>query len=223
MPTNEVKFVVTNERIKRTMAALEKNNISAYYAESSVAAAELAMSLIPKGCTIARGGSETLKECGILDRFRDGDYNFLDRSLPNLTKDEIEELYRRSFFADAYFTSANAITENGELYNVDGNANRVAAICYGPRKVIVLAGANKIVRNLNEAIERVKCEAAPCNAVRLNTDTPCQSLGKCVGSGRDATAGCAADKRMCCQYLITTFQRDKDRIHVILIPENLGY
>lgn len=223
MTTEEIKFFVTNEKIKRTMAALEKHNICAYYAETAESAAEMAMRLVDRGSTVACGGSATLNESGIFAQMRDGDYRFLDRSVEGLSPDEIEEIYRRSFFADAYFTSANAITENGELYNVDGNANRVAAICYGPAKVIVVAGVNKIVRDLDEAIERVKREAAPCNAVRLQTGTPCQSLGKCVGSGRDMTAGCAAGGRMCCQYLVTGYQRQKGRIHVILSAENLGF
>lgn len=223
MTSEETKFFVANERIKRTMAALEKHNISAYYAETAKQAAEMAMRLVERGSTVSCGGSVSLKESGIFAQMKDGDYRFLDRSVEGLSQDEIEEIYRRSFFADAYFTSANAITENGELYNVDGNANRVAAICYGPRKVIVVAGANKIVRNLDEAIERVKCEAAPCNAIRLQTGTPCQNTGKCVGSGRGMTAGCAAEGRMCCQYLVTGYQRQKGRIHVVLTPESLGF
>lgn len=223
MNPEEIKATVLDARIGRTMEALEKHNICAHYAKTIDDAAKIAFGLTEKGSTISCGGSVTLKESGIFAEMQSGDYRFLDRSVEGLTPEEIDELYRRSFFADVYFTSTNAITENGELYNVDGNANRVAAMCYGPRKVIVIAGANKIVRTLDEAIERVKCEAAPCNAQRLNTSTPCQTLGKCSGSGRGMTAGCAAEGRMCCQYLVTGYQRQRGRLHVIICPEALGY
>ena len=118
--------------------------------------------------------------------------------------------------------SANAITEDGELYNVDGNGNRVAALIYGPKRVIVVAGVNKLVRDLDEAISRVKCMAAPANGVRLQTHTPCSRMGRCSGAEGRMTAGCASERRMCCQYVVTGYQRE-DRIRVVLVGEELGY
>ena len=133
-----------------------------------------------------------------------------------------QEVYRRTFSADVFLTSANAITEEGELYNVDGNGNRVAALIYGPQRVIVVAGVNKIVRNLQEAISRVKYVAAPANGVRLGTNTPCSHTGRCAQCEGGMTAGCASEKRMCCQYVVTGYQRT-DRIRVVLVGEELGY
>ena len=223
MTAAELRKANTEEKIKRTIAALDRHNIDAYYAETLEDVSKLAMSFVEPGSSISCGGSETLKECGILEKLRSGEYNFLDRRAEGLSREQSEELERSAFFADVYFTSSNAITENGELYNVDGNANRVAAICYGPKKVIVIAGANKLVRDLDEAALRVKSIAAPCNTQRLNMDTPCQKLGECAGIGRRMTDGCIGAQRICCQYLVTGYQRKRGRIHVILTAETLGY
>src|SRR5699024_11852373 len=121
-----------------------------------------------EGETCCCGGSLTLEESGIRDLMKSGRYQFIDRE-----EMDPREAYLKTFDADVFLTSANAITEDGELYNVDGNGNRVAALIYGPRRVIVVAGVNKIVPNLQEAISRVKCLAAPDNGVRLETHTPC--------------------------------------------------
>ncbi|MEG1404963.1 MAG: lactate utilization protein [Oscillospiraceae bacterium] len=223
MTTKEIKASVQNEKIRRTLKALEQNNMTGFYAETAEKAAEIAMGLVSQGETISCGGSMSLAESGIFAKMQSGDYNFLDRSVAGLTAEEIGDIYRKAFFADAFFTSANAVTENGELYNVDGNANRVAAIAFGPKKVIVVVGANKIVRDLDEAQRRVKCLAAPCNALRLHPDTPCEKLGKCLAADGKMTEGCRSPGRMCCQYLITAFQRQKGRINVIICPDELGY
>ena len=165
------------------------------------------------------GGSVTLKECGVDALMRSGDYNFLDRA----KADDVAKLYRDCFSADAYLTSANAVTEKGELVNVDGNANRVGCITFGPKKVIFVVGANKIVKDIAEGFKRVKTVAAPKNAVRLNTATPCRELGHCICVDGDIGDGCKSHQRMCVQYVVTAFQRDKNRIKVIITPESLGY
>lgn len=141
---------------------------------------ELAKSLVCPGATVTHGGSETLIQLGIPELLSGGDYNYLDRSAEGLTREQVEEIYRKSYFADYYFTSSNAVTETGELYNVDGNSNRVSAILYGPKNVLVFVGINKIVRDINEAITRVKTIAAPANTLRLSCDTPCAKTGECV-------------------------------------------
>ncbi|MBR0141001.1 MAG: LUD domain-containing protein, partial [Ruminococcus sp.] len=128
--------------------------------------------------------------------------------------------------ADVFISSANAITEHGVVYNVDGNSNRIAAIAFGPKSVIIIAGYNKIVANLEEAEIRVKKEAAPPNCVRLNCDTYCAEKGECVSmnkSGRQIYDGCGGDGRICCNYLISAHQRHKGRIKVIIVGEELGY
>ena len=155
-------------RINKVIANLEKNNMSGIYAHNAKSAAQEVQKLLCDGDTVSVGGSMTLFETGIIDLLRSGSYKFLDRYQQGLGPDDIMNIYRQSFCADAYLVSSNAITENGELYNVDGNSNRVAAMLFGPKKVIVVAGYNKIVHNIDEAITRVKTKAAPANS---NTTT----------------------------------------------------
>ena len=164
------------EIIEKTMSALRKNNMQAYFVEKKEDVADLVKTLIKKGDTVTHGGSVTLGECGIPALLSNGDYNYLDRKAPGITPQQVKELYAKTFSADVFFTSANAITENGLLYNVDGNSNRVAAIVYGPESVIVIAGVNKIVPDMNAAMNRLKTIAAPLNTKRLNCQTPCAKL-----------------------------------------------
>ena len=154
---------VNEMKIYRTISALEKNNMQAFYAENSSQALEIVKSLIEKGATVSFVGSESLKQCGVINLLKSGEYNVLDRSAPDLTPEQIEKIYRDTFSADVYLCSSNAITENGELYNVDGFGNRVAAITFGPKSVIMVAGYNKIVSDLDAAADRVKLIAAPAN------------------------------------------------------------
>ncbi len=214
-------------RIQKTMKNLEKNNMKPYYAPTKEDAVKLVSSLLQRGETVSCGGTMTLRECGVRDLLLSGEYQFLDRDRPGLSAEEIQEIYRKAFWADTYLTSANAITENGELYNVDGNSNRVAAIVFGPKSVIVVAGYNKLVPSLDEAILRVKKTAAPANGCRLHTETPCEKTGECIscaqGTGSGMTEGCRSPGRMCCSYVVSAMQRQKDRIKVILVGEELGY
>ena len=219
--TNELKA-----RIDKTMQNLRRNRMEAYFCETCAEACALVKTLIRKGDVISNGGSVTLKQTGIYDIISSPDYQYLDRSREGITLGEIEEVYRKTFSADAFFTSANAVTENGELYNVDGNSNRVAAIMYGPKSVIVICGVNKLVKNIDEAVERVKTTAAPPNTVRLNIDTYCAKEGRCVSLNQenpDMCAGCHGDGRICCNYVVCAQQRHVNRIKVILINEELGY
>lgn len=214
-----------NAVIEKTMKNLERNNMKAYYCETSRDAVKLVEELMAEGCTVSHGGSETIKETGIGELLKSGKYNYLDRSKCE-TREDMEALYRKCFSADVYITSSNAITENGELYNVDGNSNRVACIAYGPESVIVVAGVNKIVENLDKAIERVKTICAPLNTKRLDCQTFCNTKGSCVSLESDnpyMCDGCGSDARICCNYLVSARQRKKDRIKVILINEKLGY
>lgn len=214
------------EKIEKTMEALRRNNMKAFFVNTADEARELVASMLTKGCTVTHGGSETLKQTGITGLISGGDYEYLDRGAPGLTREQVEEIYRRSFFADVYLTSANAITENGELYNVDGNSNRVAAIAYGPASVVVVAGYNKIVPDIRAAVERVKTVAAPKNTVRLSCKTPCAASGECISLKKEdsvACDGCRSEGRICCNYLVSAQQRKKDRIKVIIVGEELGY
>lgn len=217
---------VLDLRINRTMENLEKNNMKPFFVEKKADVIPLIKQLLKPGETVAVGGSMTLTETGVLDLLRSGEYNFLDRYKSGLTRQEIEEIYIKSFSADTYISSSNAITENGELYNVDGNSNRVAAILYGPKSVIIVAGYNKIVKTLDDAVMRVKQIAAPANSSRLSCETYCNNAGQCVSLASNTggiTAGCASSGRICCNYVISAKQRVKDRIKVIIIGEPAGY
>ena len=179
---DESKKMILEKRIEKTMKALEKNKMkSLFTAENRQQALELVKELLQPGQTVACGGSVTLDECGILQLLRSGDYHFLDRSAPGLTPEQSKGMLKQAFLADVYLLSANAITENGELYNVDGRFfNRAAALAFGPDSVTVVAGYNKIVADLPAAVERVKKIAAPANATRLHCKTPCAAVGECM-------------------------------------------
>ncbi len=211
--------------INRTMQKLQSNNMAAYYAETAAEVIPLIKRLIKPGETVTHGGSETLKQCGVIDLLNSGTYNYIDRSKAQ-TPEEIEKVYREAYFADTYFGSANAVTESGLLYNVDGNSNRVSAYLYGPKQVILICGWNKIVKDLDEATYRVKAFASPQNTKRLGCETYCAKAGECLSVGRDASYmcdGCRMDGRICCNYVISARQRQRDRIKVILVGEELGY
>lgn len=217
---------VMEKRISKVINNLEKNNMQAIYVESREAAAQKVSELLREGDTVGVGGSVTLDQCGILDILRSGKYRFLDRYEEGLTREEIEKVFVASFSADAYISSSNAVTENGELYNVDGNSNRVAAICYGPKSVIIIVGYNKIVRNLREAVEHVKLTAAPANCNRLSYETYCKEKGECMSmlsEDSDMPSGCSSAARICCNYVVSAYQRKKNRIKVIIVGEQLGY
>ena len=209
------KLFVAEQRIRRTVENLEKNNMEAYYVEDEKELLDKIKGLVTIGELVSFGGSRTLFETGVINYLRSGDFELLDRYKENLTKEEVKEVFRKSFFADTYFTSSNAVTEEGELYNVDGNGNRVAAMIYGPDKVIVIVGINKVVVDKEEAIKRCRSISAPANAKRLNMNTPCIKLGHCIN--------CNSKDRICNDYVIIRRQLNKGRIKVIIVGKELGY
>ena len=218
------KKAIIEKRINKTGENLRKNNMEFYYAETKEDVCPIVESLIKEGDVITNGGTVTMKECGLSELLNSPKYKYLDRS--KMTPEEVAELYIKAFSADVYISSSNAITEDGVLYNVDGNSNRIAAIAFGPKSVIIIAGYNKIVKDLNEAEIRVKREAAPPNCVRLDCATYCKEKGECVSLSKadhQISDGCGGDGRICCNYLISAHQRHKNRIKVILVGEELGY
>lgn len=222
--TNEV----LRQRIDRTAAALERHGFTVYRAEDRWGAADLVESLLEKGCTVGVGGSATLDECRIIELLRSPEYRFIDRYEPGLSREAIGRRNVEALSADVYITGSNAVTEDGFLYNVDGNGNRIAAIAFGPASVIIIVGSNKIVRDLDEAVARVKSDAAPANCKRLSCDTYCAAEGRCVSLGDPEKAtrlgqGCSSDTRICCDYLVCGPQRNKGRIKVIIVDEPLGF
>ncbi|MBC8584397.1 lactate utilization protein [Youxingia wuxianensis] len=207
---------IMEKRINKTIGNLQNNKMDAYYAKTKEDAVKLVDSLIGDGETVSFGGSMSLYESGVIDHLRNSKkYNLLDRDVPGLTPQQRRQIFIQAFDCDTYLASSNAVTETGELYNVDGMGNRVAALTFGPKSVILVVGYNKIVKDLNAAADRVKNISAPANAMRLDCQTPCKVLGGC--------ANCRSDGRICCTYVIHAQQREKGRIKVIIVGEPLGY
>ena len=215
-----------NEALTNALVALKKNRFDVYFAENKEEAREIALSLIPEGASIAVGGSATLDQLDLLSVFRSGKYRFIDR-YDFASQEEREEKFRLGLTAGVFVMSSNAVTEDGILYNVDGRGNRVAALDYGPKSVVVIAGRNKIVPTLKDAVLRVKTVAAPLNARRLNCRTYCAEKGHCLsvdqGCAENMTAGCGSRGRICSQYSVQAMQFVPGRIKVILVDDELGF
>lgn len=202
-------------KIEKTMKALQRNHMKPFYVENREELYSVVRELIKNDKLITAGGSMSMKESGVTELLMN-EYKgiFLDRS-EGKTPDEVEDILRKAFVSDTFFASTNALTEDGELYNVDGKGNRVSAMIYGPKQVILIVGVNKIVKDMDEAVRRVETIAAPKNTVRLDCNTPCAKTGEC--------AHCRSDARICCSYVRLGQQRVADRIKVIIVNESLGY
>ncbi len=195
----------------KIIKGLASRNIEAFWAPTSEDALKTALSLVPKGARVTMGGCASAVEIGLVDALKRGAYEFIDR-------DAIEDkraAMLAAYDADVYLSSANAITEDGVLVNIDGNANRVSAIAQGPRMVLFIIGVNKITPDLDSALKRARNVAAPINAQRFGLSTPCSSTGAC--------ADCKSPDCICCQILITRFSRHPGRIKVILVGQDLGF
>ena len=216
-----------NEKISKVMKSLENNNINAAYAETKEEVCKIVKNMLFEGAVITAGGSMSLKESGVWDIISSPEYDFRDRSRQGISEEERSEAYKAAIGCDFFFCSSNAVTENGELINVDGNANRISSIAFGPKKVVMVVGVNKLVKDIDEGLLRIKKIAAPKNAVRLNTGTPCQKLGHCIALEKSEcpamTDGCKSPRRMCIEYLISGFHKEKGRLNIILCGETLGY
>jgi L-lactate utilization protein LutB len=193
---------------------LHKRNMEGYYVDTKEEAVELVMSLIKQEDIVSWGGSYTIDELGIKKLLEEKQIAVIDRDKAK-TPEERVKLMKQALTADVFLTSANAITMDGELMNVDGNGNRLAAYNYGPDSVIVVAGMNKVVPELSHALAKVRLDATVPNAVRLNCQTPCSITGKC--------AECTMKDTLCGQILITRYCKPQNRIKVILVGENLGF
>lgn len=185
-----------------------------YYASTKEEAMKKALSLIDEGDTVSWGGSMSISECGLTDAVKNGNFTVIDRATAK-TPEEKEELMRKAFFVDTYLMSSNAVSETGELFNIDGNGNRVAALSYGPKQVIVIVSLNKVMPDLSSAIKRARSVAAPTNAQRFGLDTPCAKTGKCFN--------CNSPDCICADIVITRISRPKKRIKIVFCGEDLGY
>lgn len=195
----------------RVINGLQSRNMTGYYARTKEEALRTALKLIPEGSSISMGGAMSVHEIGLSEAVKTDKYNFIDR---DATEDKRAAMLA-GYDADIFLSSCNAMTEDGILINIDGNANRVSCIAQGPKKVIFIVGMNKVCIDVDAALKRARNVAAPINAQRFGLSTPCTKTGSCMN--------CKSPDTICCQFLITRFSRHKDRIHVILVGEDLGF
>ena len=201
---------------KKVIKGLESRQMSGYYAADKEEALRIALSLIPEGSipegsTVTMGGAMSAHEIGLPAALAEGNYNFIDR-------DKMEDkraAMLAAYDADFFLASANAMTEDGVIINIDGNANRVSAIAQGPRHVLFIVGMNKICDDVDGALKRARNVAAPINAQRFGLNTPCTKTGSCMD--------CKTPDTICCQFLITRYSKHPGRIHVILVNDFLGF
>lgn len=195
----------------KVIKGLESRNMSGYYVANKEEAFKKALELIPEGSSISMGGAMSVHEIGLSDYLKNGNYNFIDRD----AYDDPRAAMLAAYDADVFLSSVNAMSDDGVLVNIDGNANRVSAIAQGPKKVVFIVGMNKVCADVDSAMKRARNVAAPANAQRFGLDTPCSKLGACMD--------CKSHDTICCQFLITRYSRHEGRIHVILVNDNLGF
>ena len=193
--------------------ALKKRGFEAYYVSDKAAAVQKILELIPKEHSISWGGCMTMDQLELKDKLASKGYTLIDRDTAK-TPEEREVIMHQALNCGSFIMSSNAITEDGQLFNIDGKGNRVAALCYGPQNIIVIAGMNKVVQNMDAAYSRVRGYAAPANAQRFDLDTPCKKIGEC--------ADCLSGSTICAQFVQTRICKPAGRIKVVLIGEELG-
>ena len=196
---------------KKIIDGLKSRNMTGYYAKDKEEALKIALSLIPKGSKVAMGGCASAVEIGLVDAVKSPEYNYIDRAAA--TDKRAAEL--AAYDSDVFLGSSNAITEDGILVNIDGNANRVSAYAFGPKKLVLVVGMNKVAPDIDAALKRARNVAAPINTQRFGISTPCTATGSCMN--------CKSPDTICCQFLITRYSRHKNRIHVILVNDTLGF
>ena len=209
------KFVTKRNDLlaEQVIKNLKSRQMEGHYVQTKEEALALALELIPEGSSISWGGSMSIKAIGLPEALHKGNYKVLDRDLC-ATPEEKAEMMHQALNCDYFLASCNAISEDGILVNIDGNANRVAAISYGPENVLMIVGMNKIVRSAEDAYARAKYVAAPINGQRFE-GLPCAKTGVC--------SNCKSPNSISCQTLITRFSHVTDRIKVILVNEELGF
>lgn len=203
------------KQVERTVSNLQKRNMEGFFVKNENELKELLIQLIAENSVVGVGDSMTLFQTGVIDFLRSRDYNFLDKYKEGITSEDKKKIYIENFSADTFMCSTNALTEEGELYNIDGNGSRVAPMLYGPKQVIIVTGINKIVKNIEEAEKRARNFAAPIDAKRLGKNTPCTKLGYCID--------CKSPERICNDFTIIRGQFIKGRIKVIILGKALGY
>lgn len=208
------KELYYENRGKLLVKNLKSRHFDAYYCANKEDALHKALELIPEGASVGWGGTVSCSEIGLLNALRSGNYKAIDRESVQ-TPEEKERLAMEALFADYFLTSANAMSLDGEMVNIDGTGNRVAAIIYGPKNVLVVVGMNKVCDTLDDALKRARTVASPMNMQRFMKDTPCAVTGVCGDCKRE---GC-----ICNQIVITRHCRPAGRIQYIVVGEDLGY
>ena len=204
-----------NELLAATVIkGLESRNMQGYYASTREEALQKALELIPAGSSVSWGGSASIQEIGLKQAILQGDYQVYNREAA-CTPEEKRRVELAAYDADFFLTSSNAVTQDGILVNIDGNSNRVSAIAYRPKHVLMIIGMNKVCGDVDAAVSRARNEAATCNTQRFPIHTPCKATGVC--------ADCKSPDTICCQFLTTRFSRHAGRILVILVGEDLGF
>ena len=211
---NKAKSDYYDAAAKTIIKAMKNRNFEADYFHTGEEAVKAVLKELPEGAVVSWGGSVTLEELGLKEALINGPYKVINRDEAE-TPEEAEACYHRALNADFYFMSTNALTKDGRMVNIDGRGNRLSALIYGPKKVFVLAGMNKVAADLDAAFLRVRNLASPMNVRRLNKRTPCASAGFC--------SDCQSSDCICCQEVVTRRSAVKGRIHVILIGEELGF
>ena len=196
---------------QKVIKGLQSRNMTGYYAKDREEAKRIALSLIPEGSSVTMGGALSAHEVGLVEAVKTGSFRFIDRA----AFENPREAMLAAYDADWFLSSANAMTEDGVLVNIDGNANRVSCIANGPKHVLFIVGMNKVCSDIDGAMKRARNVAAPINAQRFGLNTPCSKTGACMN--------CKSPDTICCQFLITRYSRHTDRIHVILVNDNLGF
>ena len=196
---------------QKVIKGLASRNMTGYYAATREDALKQALELIPEGSSVTMGGCVSAAEIGLVQAVQEGNYNFIDRTKAENPREAMLQAYD----ADVYLASANSMTEDGIIVNIDGNSNRVSAIAFGPKKVIFIVGMNKVCSDLDAATKRARSVAATTNTQRFGLSTPCTQTGAC--------ADCKSPDTICCQFLTTRYSRHEGRIHVILVNDNLGF
>lgn len=192
---------------------LRSRHYDAYYCDDREQALKKALELIPKGATVGWGGAMSARQIGLLDAMNNGDYHAIDRDKTS-TPEERKQAMKNCLLSDVFITGANALSMDGQMVNIDGNGNRVAAIVYGPESILVIAGMNKVMDTLEAAVIRARTIAAPMNKQRFALQTPCEITGTC--------GDCKSEGCICNQILITRNSKPAGRIKVILVGEELG-
>lgn len=193
---------------------LQKRHFEAYYCQTKEAALEKALELIPEGATVGWGGAYSAIQIGLIQALNGGSYNTIDRDKCP-TPEEKQQAARDCLSADFFLTGANGLSLDGQMVNIDGNGNRVGAIIFGPKNVLVIAGMNKVCDNLEAAVQRARTVAAPMNQQRFQGKNPCTVTGTC--------ADCLSESCICNQIVITRNCRPAGRIKFILVGEDLGF